>query len=302
MPRNDDFDDDERPRRRPRDDEDDDRPVRSRRPRDGDEEDRPRRRRPRDEDDDEVVAPRRKKKGTGVGLILGILGAVLLLCCGGGGLIAYLLSDKIGLDAQDRKVSNNNLKQIGLGIHNYHDVNNAVPSNTYGPDGKPLLSWRVHILPYVEQDALFKQFKLDEPWDGPNNRRLISQMPRLYVTSDTRARAGEGKTFYRGFSHRGAVFEKPLAPGNRLSFARISDGLSNTIFVVEAGEAVDWTKPDELDFGPGRHLPPLGAGRASDKVLVLMGDGSTRYYSKSLPESTWRALISYNGNEIVPGP
>src|SRR5215212_3912548 len=150
MPRFDDDDDDRPRRRRPRDDdEDDDRPARSRRPRD-------------DEDDD--AAPPRKKKGVGVGLVLGILGAVLLLCCGGGGLVAYLLSDKIGLDAQDRKVSNNNLKQIGLGIHNYHDVNNRMPSNSYGPDGKPLLSWRVHILPYVEQDALYKQFKLDEPW------------------------------------------------------------------------------------------------------------------------------------------
>jgi len=302
MPRYDD-DDDDRPRRRPRDDDDDDdRPARSRRPRDGDEEGRPRRRRPRDEDDDEDVAPRRKKKGSGVGLILGILGAVLLLCCGGGALVVYLLSDKIGLDAQDRKVSNNNLRQIGLGIHNYHDVNGTLPSNTYGPDGKPLLSWRVHILPYVEQDALYKQFKLDEPWDGPNNHRLVSQMPRLYITSDTRARAGDGKTFYRGFAHKGAVFEKPARQGDRLSFTRISDGLTNTIFVVEAGEAVEWTKPDDLDFSPGRPLPPLGAGRAGDKVLVLMGDGSTRTYSKTLPESTWRALITYNGNETVPGP
>ena len=237
-----------------------------------------------------------------MGLVLGIIGAVLLLCCGGGGLVAYLLRDKIGLDTQDRKVSNNNLKQIGIGIHNYHDVNNRLPSNTYGPDGKPLLSWRVHILPYVEQDALYKQFKLDEPWDGPNNRRLISQMPRLYITSDTRARAGEGKTFYRGFAHKGAVFEKPAWKGDGVSFAKISDGLTNTILVVEAGEAVEWTKPDDLDFSPGRPLPALGAGRSGDKILVLMGDGSTRSYPKSMSESTWRALITYNGNEMVPGP
>jgi hypothetical protein len=298
MPRFDDDDDNGPRRRRPRDDQDDDRPARSRRPRDDEDDDRPRRRRPRDEDDDR--APPRKKKGVGVGLVLGILGGVLLLCCGGGVLVAYLLRDKIGLDTQDRKVSNNNLKQIGIGIHNYHDVNNRLPSNTYGPDGKPLLSWRVHILPYAEQDALYKQFKLDEPWDGPNNRRLVSQMPRLYITSDTRARAGEGKTFYRGFAHKGAVFEKPAFKGDGVNFARMTDGLTNTILVVEAGEAVEWTKPDDLDFGPGRPLPPLGAGRAGDQVLVLMGDGTTRHYAKSMSESTWRALISYNGNEVVP--
>jgi hypothetical protein len=300
MPRSDNEDDDDRPRRRRSRDEDDDRPARARRPRDDEDDARPRRRRPRDEDDD--LPPTRKKKGSGVGLVLGILGAVLLLCCGGGGLAVYLLSDKIGLDAQDRKVSNNNLRQVGLGIHNYHDVNGALPSNSYGPDGKPLLSWRVHILPYVEQDALYRQFKLDEPWDGPNNRRLVSQMPRLYATPDTRARAGESKTFYRGFSHPGAVFAKPARPGDRLSFARISDGLSNTVFVVEAGEAVEWTRPDDLDFSPSRPLPPLGAGRSGDKVLVLMGDGSTRYFSKTMPESMWRALITYNGNEVVPVP
>ena len=264
--------------------------------------DRPRRRRPRDEDDNEDLPPPRKKKSSGVGLVLGILGGVLLLCCGGGGLVVYLLSDRIGLDSRDRKVSNNNLHQVGLGIHNYHDANGVLPSNSFGPDGKPLLSWRVHILPYVEQDALYKQFKLDEPWDGPNNRRLVSQMPRIYTTPDTRARAGEGKSFYRGFAHKGAVFEKPAFQGRRLSFAGITDGLSNTIFVVEAGEAVDWTRPDDLDFSAGRPLPPLGAGRAGDQVLVLMGDGSTRYVSKTMPESTWRALTTYSGNEVVPVP
>ena len=68
----------------------------------------------RETDDNEDLPPPRKKKSSGVGLVLGILGGVLLLCCGGGGLVVYLLSDRIGLDVRDRKVSNNNLKQIGL--------------------------------------------------------------------------------------------------------------------------------------------------------------------------------------------
>jgi hypothetical protein len=288
MPRRDDFDDDDRPRRRPRDDDDVyDRPARSRRRRDED-----------DEDDGLPVRPR--KKGSSVGLILGAIGGVLLLCCGGTGVVAYLLSDRLGFESPDRKRSTNNLKQVGLGVHIYHDIHNTLPANSYAPDGRPLLSWRVHILPYIEQNALYGQFKLDEPWDSPNNLRLLNQMPHIYATAETQARAGPGKTFYRGFAHRGAVFERPVRPGNALGLANISDGLSNTIFVVEAGEAVEWTKPDDIDFGPGRPVPPLGAGRAGDDVLVLMGDGSTRKLKKTLPETTWRALVSYNGGEVIP--
>jgi hypothetical protein len=305
MPRYDDDEDEERPRRRRRDEDDEDeRPARSRRRDEDDEDDRPRRR--RRDDDDEDDRPRRKpaKKKSNVGLIIGIIAGVLFLCCGGGGLTLYLLSDKVGGGrSTDERVSENNLKQIGLGIHMYHDRMAVLPNNSYAPDGRPLLSWRVHLLPYVEQEGLYRQFKLDESWDSPNNRRLLSQMPRVYTTAGTGGRAVEGRTFYRGFSHQGAIFERPgQAPrraGNALSFADISDGLSRTIFVVEAGEAVEWTKPEDIDFGPGKPLPQLGAGRGKDKVLVLMGDGTTRYVRKELPPETWRGLVSYAGGELV---
>ena len=64
----------------------------------------------------------------------------------------------------------NNLKQIGLALHMYHDVNGKFPTNVYGPKGEPLLSWRVHLLPFLEEDGLYKQFKMDEAWDGPTNK------------------------------------------------------------------------------------------------------------------------------------
>src|SRR5262245_6222164 len=74
-----------------------------------------------------------------------------------------------------------NLQQVALAFHNYHDIHGVLPTNQFSKDNKPLLSWRVQILPFVEQEALYKQFKLDEPWDSPNNKKLIDVVPRLYV-------------------------------------------------------------------------------------------------------------------------
>src|SRR4051794_24888061 len=76
--------------------------------------------------------------------------------------------------------SSNNLKQIALAFHNYHDTNGAMPTNQHSKDGKPLLSWRVQILPYIEQDHVYKQFKLDEPWDSEHNMKLVDKIPDLY--------------------------------------------------------------------------------------------------------------------------
>ena len=206
MPRNLD-DDDDRPRRRPRrEDEDDDRPSRSRR---------------RREDEDDNRGPPRKKKSNS-GLIIGLLVGVIVVCCGGLGTAGYLIYqagkksvEQFGETVQaveDSAASQNNLKKIGLGIHNHHDVIGTLPSNSYDMQGRPLLSWRVHLLPYINEDFLYKQFNLNEPWDSPTNKPLLSRMPAIYTTPEVRKKAGDTKTHYRGFSHTGAVFEKPPAP------------------------------------------------------------------------------------------
>jgi Protein of unknown function (DUF1559) len=283
MPRrNDEYEDDDRPRR-PRDD-DDDRPARSRR---------------RDDDDDRGPPPRSKSN---LGLILGILGGVLLLCCGGGGVAMYFIfkgaAGKVG-EAADRMASSNNLKQIGLGVHEYAEKHSELPNNTYGPDGKPLLSWRVHILPFIGEKALYDQFKLNEPWDSPANRQLLNRMPMTFATPAERSgKVAVGtKTYYRGFSNQGAIFAR-RNPGQGLRITAITDGLSSTIFVVEAGEAVEWTRPDDLDASPGKPFPNLGGVQPnSDVMMVLYGDGSVKAVRKTASEAQWRATISYAGGE-----
>jgi hypothetical protein len=296
MPRNDDDLDDDRPRRRPRD-EDDDRPPRSRRR--------------RDDDDDRDRPPPRKKSN--VGLILGIVFGVLFLLCGGGGVLMYFAFKgavtKV-TDAADRMASNNNMKEIGLAVLTYEGEKHDFPTNTYGPDGKPLLSWRVHILPYMGEDALYKQFKLDEPWDSPNNRRLLDQMPVVYATpAERNGRAPKGnKTYYRGFAGAGGAFsrrdpaakgkpgpDQPQAPG-KLGILDFKHGLSNTPLVVEAGDPVEWTKPDDLDLSPGKPFPSLGGIRPKeDTIQVLFADGSVRAVRRAVPEAQWRAAVNVAG-------
>jgi RNA polymerase sigma factor (sigma-70 family) len=83
--------------------------------------------------------------------------------------------------ASERQVRNN-LKQIGLAMHTYREAHGRFPAPAIlGKDGKPLLSWRVAILPYIVEDGLYQSFKLDEPWDSPHNKRLLERMPGLYA-------------------------------------------------------------------------------------------------------------------------
>ena len=107
----------------------------------------------------------------------------------------------------------NNLKQIGLAIHNYAQANKTFPpAYTVDKDGKPLLSWRVLILPYLEGDDLYSEFHLDEPWDSEHNKKLLSRMPAVFRDPDSKL-AAQGKTNYLTVRGEKTVFsgEKPIA-------------------------------------------------------------------------------------------
>src|SRR5262249_3525398 len=124
----------------------------------------------------------------------------------------------------------NNLKQIGLAMHNYHDANGAFPpAALYDKDGKALLSWRGLLLPYVEKDNLYQQFKVDEPWDSPHNKKLLARMPPVYKHPNVK-KTSPGGTFYQVAVGKGTIFD-----GKRgLRITDITDGTSNTIMVAEA--------------------------------------------------------------------
>ena len=187
--------------------------------------------------------------------------------------------------AAPRAQSTNNLKQIGLALHNFHSTSNHFPGDVRGKDGKPLLSWRVQILPFLEQQALFNEFKLDEPWDGPNNKALLERMPNTFAVPN--AQAEPGMTFYRGFLGSGTIFDPKVPEGVKL--ASITDGTSNTIAVVEAKEAVPWTKPEnDVPFDealkPDQLQPLLDAlgGHFTGGFNALFSDGSVRFLKDSI--------------------
>src|SRR4029079_19061390 len=115
------------------------------------------------------------------------------------------------------------------------------------PKDKPSLSWRVEILPYIEQQALYNQFELDEPWDGEHNKKLIPLMPKTYASP-----VKPGKPGYTPYQ---MVVGPSALPGPTLRYrVSIPDGTANTIAVVEASELVIWTKPDDVMF-PDKELP-----------------------------------------------
>jgi Protein of unknown function (DUF1559) len=192
-----------------------------------------------------------------------------------------------------RMQSVNNLKQLALAMHNYLSTYNHFPPQAiYSKDGKPLLSWRVLILPYIEQDALFKDFKLDEAWDGPHNKKLLAQMPQVFANPDLNTK--EPVTVYQGFVGPGAFFEGKKG----FTIAEFTDGTSNTLILAEAATPVPWTKPEDLPYDPNNPLPKVG-GHRSDGFAAAFCDGSVRILRPNIKESVLRALITRNGGETL---
>lgn len=185
----------------------------------------------------------------------------------------------------------NNLKQVLLAMHSYHDTFRNFPAQaSVDQAGKPLLSWRVQILPFLEYSQLYDQFKMDEPWDSPHNIKLLEQMPDVYKSTDDPT-----KTTVLGFAGEGAFFDGAKATG---IFA-ISDGSSNTIAVVDAGadKAIPWTKPEDLTFVPMD--PASQLGDVGDSFIIGLCDGAVRSVRKNLPADQLKSLITIKGGEVI---
>jgi type II secretory pathway pseudopilin PulG len=211
-------------------------------------------------------------------------------------LIALLLpAVQAAREAARRAQSMNNLKQIGLAMHNYHDTHKTFPARAnFDDSGKPLLSWRVHILPYIDEAALYEQFHLDEPWDSEHNKQLIPRMPQVYLNPS--APTEPGKASYLVPVGEDTIF----GSDSGTSIRDIRDGTSNTIAALEVNhdQSVIWTKPDDWQYNSAQPLAGLGRAHPGG-FLALLADGSVRFMSVTIEPDTFGKLLTKSGGEAV---
>jgi prepilin-type processing-associated H-X9-DG protein len=199
-------------------------------------------------------------------------------------------------EAANRLKSAENLKQLAMAMHSYHDSYGCFPPTViYSKrDGKPLYSWRVALLPHLAgYDDLYKQFNLEEPWDSPHNKPLLDRMPAVFSSTNRQART-PGGTFYQVFVGKGALFEDK----KRIRMADVTDGTANTFMIVEAANEVPWTSPQDLVYVSQAPLLPLLCGPSDRGFNACFADGSVRFISKAVSDQTLHKAITRNGFEV----
>jgi Protein of unknown function (DUF1559) len=221
-----------------------------------------------------------------------------------GGLLGLLLRVLRGVETHSERARRsqcvNDLKQLGLALHNYHEAFGCFPP-AYVADatGKPMHSWRVLILPFLEQSTLYDAYNMDEPWDGPNNRKLLGQRPVVY---DCPSRDG-GPTLT---SYVAIVGPRTAFPGSKTrSLGEISDGTTETILIAEVANVdIPWTEPRDLDVGTMSWIVNDPSKPAVSSVhrrapTLLFADGSVRSLGTFPSSATLRAMTTIDGGEPV---
>jgi hypothetical protein len=198
------------------------------------------------------------------------------------------------LDAARKIESKNKMKELTIGVHNYHETHGKFPQSAIvGPDGKTTHSWRVALLPFIGQNALYNQYKLDEPWDSPANQKVMSQMPAVYRHPND-----------LGSSTNAAYFglvgpDTAMGDSTKATAMRdITDGTSNTILFVESKRNIPWTKPEDIPFATGGPIPQMG-GHHNGGYHIALADGAVRFLSASVDQNTLRNLINRKDGQTL---
>jgi hypothetical protein len=189
----------------------------------------------------------------------------------------------------------NNMRQVMLAMHNYHDSYNRLPPPAItDATGKPLLSWRVALLPFIEEQALYEQFRLDEPWDSEHNLPLSKRLPKAFATAGLRLPPGQTAI------HAVVGDEIGLRPTERTAFRDFLDGLSNSILVIEstAESAVTWSKPDDVKIDLEDPLAKF-TGSPRKGFRVGMADGAVKMLTDDIDPGKFKALLTRAGREII---
>ena len=213
------------------------------------------------------------------------------------------------------------LKQFGLALHGYHDTYGSFPpAFVLGPDQRPWHSWRVLILPYFDERALYDQYRFDEPWDGPNNIKLLDKMPLAYACPSRPcpvdfakpptlaigilACGGTPEAAKRGDTSYAAVLGQNCAfRGTQpVKIVDLIDGTSNTALIGECTRTkIPWTKPEDIDTTFFNKLgDPNGFSSPHDGgAHLMMADGTVRFVNYTMSQSIVDAIFTRNGGESV---
>ena len=284
----------------------------------------PRRADPIEDDDSMDERPRhgfanrdRQAKG-GHGLLIGlIVGGIVLLAGAGAGLYFFLGSKSLDatdmppadviVKRSDTALLGKNLKQLAFGLLAFNDLNWRLPSPGFSKDpkakeSKPLLSWRVAILPFIKEENLYRQFNLHEPWDSPHNLKLLENMPEVFRPVGSQ-KAKPGYTFLQLVTGPGTLYPTPTSIAKMPHSFRHGSG--STIVIVEAAEPVPWTKPADLSIDVTNveqgAVPKLGA-LFPHGFCAAMGDCAVYFVDRrQVSDRTIRtAMNPAEVNEMLP--
>ena len=198
----------------------------------------------------------------------------------------------------------NNLKQLAIALQNYHDTFGSFPPAYIADEqGRPMHSWRILIMPFLESSILYSEYRFDEPWNGPNNRLLHARMRRTFhCPSDTTQ--GAPMTNYVV-----VVGPETAFPGNGcVSLDQIADGPANTLLVVEVhNSGIHWLEPRDLSFAQmARKInSPAGQGISSahsGSAQAAFADGHIQILPNTLPAAEVRGLLTIAGGKTVNQP
>jgi hypothetical protein len=188
----------------------------------------------------------------------------------------------------------NNIRQLGIALHDYNDSYKCLPPARFNVG----LSWRVAILPFIEQAALYNQFHLNEPWDSPHNIKLLPLMPKVFAPPPSLRTPRPHCTFLKVFTGPGTPFDSRVKGMIPRSFP---GGTSNAFLVVEAADAVEWTKPEDIAYDPKGPLAQLGAMTPGHFLAVLADASVVRFNRFKLTDPTLRQAIAPRADKVV-GP
>lgn len=189
-------------------------------------------------------------------------------------------------EAARRSLSKNNIKQIMLALHNYHQVHKHFPpAIVLGPDGKTPHSWRVELLPFLDQQALYDSYKMNEPWDSEHNKKIADTLVPVYHNPN--AENPKNASYF-------VVVGKntPFGTKEGVSFAEMTDGTSKIIAIVEANRDIPWSKPEDISFD-GKKLPDFG-GFHDGGYHTGLCDGSVHFISSRIDPETLIGLLTIN--------